>query len=161
MTEPVDCFVCSKHRGEESVPGGLIYEDALVFANHIAVPPEGRAYLGWCFVETRRHVPGLADLRDEEALAIGVLAAHLSRALKAELQAEQIYAFVLGDRVPHLHIHLIARHPGTPQEYWGVHVDEWPQAPKGNEAEVAALVARLRARLKLPVSPQKGRPPWP
>jgi hypothetical protein len=26
-----DCFVCRKHRGEIGVPGGAIYEDALVY----------------------------------------------------------------------------------------------------------------------------------
>jgi diadenosine tetraphosphate (Ap4A) HIT family hydrolase len=59
-----------------------------------------------------------------------------------------VYAFVVGDRVPHLHIHLIPRHPGAPQEYRGVRVDEWPDAPRGDQAEVAALVNRLRLRLQ-------------
>lgn len=147
MTERVDCFICRKHRGEEPAPGGAIYVDDVVYASHRAPPPDGRVYLGYCFVEPRRHAAGLAELRDEEAQAIGRLVARLSRALRAELHAENVYAFVLGDRVPHLHIHLIPRHPGAPREYWGVHVDEWPDAPQGGEAEIAALVARLRMRL--------------
>jgi diadenosine tetraphosphate (Ap4A) HIT family hydrolase len=145
--EETDCFVCRKHRGEEAVPGGPIYEDDLFFVSHRAPSPGERAYLGWCFVEPRRHVPGLADLTDAEAQIIGLLAARLSRALKAELNAEHVYAFVIGDHVPHLHVHLIVRHPGAPREYWGVHVDEWPQAPTGDEDEIVALVARLGARL--------------
>ncbi|MBM4467891.1 MAG: HIT family protein [Chloroflexi bacterium] len=148
MTERADCFVCRKHRGEEPVPGGPIYEDGLVYASHKAPPLDGRAYLGWCFVEPRRHAPGLADLTDAEAQAIGWLVARLSRALKAELNAEQVYAFVIGDRVPHLHVHLIPRHLDAPREYWGLRVDEWPEAPKGDEAEIAALVARLRTRIQ-------------
>ncbi len=146
--EPSACFVCRKHQGEEVVPGGPIYQDDLVYASH-AAPLEGdQAYLGWCLVEPRRHAPGLADLTDEEARAVGLLVARLSRALKAELQAEHVYAFVLGHHVDHLHVHLVARHPGTPREYWGGRVDEWPDAPKGDEAQIAALVARLRARLE-------------
>jgi diadenosine tetraphosphate (Ap4A) HIT family hydrolase len=151
-----DCFVCRKHRGEEPVVGGPIYQDELVLASHAAVPAEGRAYLGWCFVEPRRHVGALGDLSDAEAGAVGRLVARLSRALQAELQAEHVYAFVLGDRVPHLHVHLIVRHPGAPREYWGTHVDEWPDAPRGDGAEVAALVARLRARLA--TDPEKPSP---
>jgi len=147
VTERVDCYICRKHRGEEPVPGGPIYEDNLVYASHVRLSPDGRAYLGWCFVETRRHAPGLADLTDAEAQSIGWLVARLSRDLKEELQAEHVYAFVLGDHVPHLHVHVIPRHPGAPQEYWGVRVDEWPDAPRGDEAEIAALVTRLRARL--------------
>jgi diadenosine tetraphosphate (Ap4A) HIT family hydrolase len=147
LTEQGDCFVCRKHRGAEPVPGGPIYEDDLVHASHARMAPEGHAYLGWCFVEPRRHTPGLPELTDEEAKAIGWLVARLSRALKAELEAERVYAFVLGDRVPHLHVHLIPRHRGTPQAYWGVKVDEWPEAPRGDESAIAALVARLRATL--------------
>ncbi|MFQ5342437.1 MAG: HIT family protein [Anaerolineae bacterium] len=148
VTDRALCFVCRKHQGEEPVPGGPIYEDDLVYASHQAVPAEGCAYLGYCFVDLRRHAPGLADLTDAEAQAVGRLVAHLSRALKAELHAENVYAFVVGDRVPHLHIHLIPRHPGAPQEYCGVRVDEWPDAPRGDEAEVTALVNRLRLRLQ-------------
>ena len=75
------------------------------------------------------------------------MATRLSRALEAELNAEHVYAFVLGHHVPHLHVHVIARHPGAPREYWGFKVDEWPDAPHGGVDEVAALVVRLRARL--------------
>ncbi|HIQ04427.1 MAG TPA: HIT family protein [Anaerolineae bacterium] len=149
MTEHADCFVCRKHRGEEWVPGGPIYEDDLVYASHKAPRPGGRAYLGYCFVDLRRHAPSLADLTNAEAQAIGRLVARLSRALIEELHAENVYAFVVGDRVPHLHFHLIPRHPGTPEEYWGARIDEWPDVPTGDEAEIAVLVARLRARLQV------------
>jgi histidine triad (HIT) family protein len=147
VTEQADCYVCRKHRGEEAVPGGPIYEGALIYASHVRLSPDGRAYLGWCVVEPRRHAPGLADLRDAEAQAIGLLVSHLSCALKEELHAEHVYAFVLGDHVPHLHVHVVPRHPGAPQKYWGIHVDEWPEVPTGNEAEIAELVTRLRVRL--------------
>ena len=133
--------------GQEAAPGGPIYEDALVYASHVAPKPGERAYLGWCLVEPRRHAPGLADLIEEEAQVIGSLLARVSRALKEELNAEHVYAFVLGHHVPHLHVHVIVRHRGAPQEYWGVRVDEWPEAPQGDQADIAALVARLRARL--------------
>jgi histidine triad (HIT) family protein len=99
-------------------------------------------------VEPKRHAPGLADLSDVEAQALGLLVARLSRALKASESAEHVYAFVLGDLVPHLHIHVVPRYPGAPREYWGMHVDEWPEAPRGGPEEMAALCARLRASLE-------------
>ena len=46
---------------------------------------------------------------------------------------------------PHLHLHLIPRYPGAPREYWGMRVDEWPDAPRGEAAEIAALCEQLRA----------------
>jgi hypothetical protein len=44
---PVDCFICRKHRGEISIPGGPIYQDDLLYAGHIAIPDEQTSvYLG-------------------------------------------------------------------------------------------------------------------
>lgn len=143
-----DCLVCRKHRGELPEPGGLVYEDSLARAGH-AFLPEGRdrVYLGWLMVEPKRHLPELADLTDDEARAVGLALSRLSRALLRETNAEHIYSFVLGHHVPHLHVHLLPRYPGTPPEYWGLNLDEWPDAPTGAAAEVEALCGRLRAAL--------------
>jgi len=144
-----DCFVCRKHRGETRTPGVPIYQDELLYAGHAEFPSgEETAYLGYLMAEPRRHVPGLADLTAEEAQALGLLVARLSRALKEQEGAEHVYAFVLGDRVPHLHVHLVPRYPGAPPEYWGIHVDEWPEAPRGGAASVAAVCRRLRRYLE-------------
>ena len=143
------CFVCRKHRGEIIVPGGAIYEDALLYAVHIAGANDAdqTAYVGWLIVEPKRHAPGLGDLTAEEAAALGVLVSRLARALCAVAGAEHVYSFVLGDHVPHLHVHLAPRYPGTPRAYWGTRVDEWPQAPRGGPAEMAAVCAQLRHAL--------------
>jgi diadenosine tetraphosphate (Ap4A) HIT family hydrolase len=146
---PETCFICRKHRGLESIPGGAIYDDERVYAGHVQMRQgQTAAYLGYLMLEPKRHARGLADLNDEEAQALGRLAVRLSRALERSEHVEHVYAFVLGDGVPHLHIHLVPRYPGAPQEYWGVHVDEWPEAPRGGPAEMAALCARLRETLK-------------
>jgi diadenosine tetraphosphate (Ap4A) HIT family hydrolase len=145
----LDCIVCQKHRGAISLPGGAIYEDDLVYAGHAQIPEgQAAAYLGYLMVEPKRHAPGLADLTDVEAQAVGLLVTRLGRALKACTAAEHIYSFVLGHHVAHLHIHVVPRYPGAPRQYWGVHVDEWPDAPHGGPNEIADLCARLRAHLK-------------
>ena len=145
---PTECLVCRKHRGEISEPGGAIYDDGLVRAGHTLLGPHGApAYLGYLFVEPKRHAAGFADLTDREAQALGVLVARLSRALTRGGGAEHVYAFVLGDHVPHLHVHLVPRYPNTPREYWGVEVTGWPDAPRGGPDEIAALCDRLRAHV--------------
>ncbi len=149
--QQTDCFICRKHRGEIVVPGGAIYEDDLLYASHIGnVQPqeEQPIYLGYLMAETKRHSPDLAGLTNIEAQAIGLLITRLSRALKATEGAEHIYAFVLGDHVPHLHVHIVPRYPGAPREYWGIHVDEWPGAPRGGLQEVIALCERIRTYLE-------------
>jgi hypothetical protein len=44
-------------------------------------------------------------------------------------------------------LHIWARYPGTPEEYWRERVDEWSGSPKGGKDEVVALSQRLRAFL--------------
>lgn len=142
------CFVCRKHRGEVSLPGGAIYQDAWVYAGHAQIQAgQATAYLGYLMAEPKRHAPGLADLTDAEAQALGLLVVRLGRALVSTEGAEHVYAFVLGDGVPHVHVHVVPRYPGAPREYWGVHVDEWPAAPRGGPGEIAGLCARVRAYL--------------
>lgn len=149
------CFICRKHQGEIVIPGGAIYEDELVYAGHALLPDNQTNYLGYLIAETKRHAPDLADLTNEEAQALGLLVARLSRALKGSEGAERVYAFVLGDAVSHVHIHVVPRYPGAPREYWGVHVDEWPDAPRGGPQEVEAMRARLRDYL-MPASTKRA-----
>ncbi|MBN2470744.1 MAG: HIT domain-containing protein [Anaerolineae bacterium] len=142
MTEQ-DCFICRKHANAGDLPGGAIYEDDLLFVSHAQAGEQG-AYLGYLFIETRRHVAALDGLDVNEAATVGVLAARLAQALKATEGADHVYAFVLGDGAPHFHMHIVPRYPGAPREFYGPRVDEWPEAPRGGPDEVAALVARVR-----------------
>jgi histidine triad (HIT) family protein len=148
-----DCFVCRKHQDRGSLmPGGPVAEDELVVVSHIVTPDVlggdgATAYLGHLLVEPLRHAPGLADLTDNEARNVGWWCTRTSQALRHVAGAEHVYAAVIGDEVPHLHVHLLPRFPGTPREYWWTRVDEWPQARRGNAAEVEALVHDLRRYL--------------
>jgi histidine triad (HIT) family protein len=145
---PMECFVCRKHRGEIVVAGGAIYEDALVYAGHAAAPPgQATVYRGYLIAEPKRHAPGWEDLTAAEAAALGQLLSRLCRALRTSEGAEHIYLAVLGDRVPHLHVHLLPRYPGTPQDYWGMQLDEWPGAPQADDQTVASVCERLRRAL--------------
>ena len=143
-----DCLVCRKHRGELALTGGIIYEDDLISISHAQLFGEEKDhYLGHVFVESKRHVPELADLTDREAAAIGLW---VSRVAKALLQTEgmvHVYSFFIGDGVPHVHVHVIGRYPGAPHDYWGPRVDDWPGAPRGGEVEIAQVADRVRAYL--------------
>lgn len=99
-------------------------------------------------MEPKRHVPSLAQLTPEEARQIGLYVSLTAKALQQVCGVEHVYSFVLGDRVPHLHIHVIGRYPGAPPEFRGIKVDEWPDAPHGSIEEIAGLAARLRDFLR-------------
>src|SRR6478609_7922602 len=126
-----ECLVCRKHRGEIEVPGGELAGDEVATVAHVPrLDGEAETYLGWFVVEPRRHTPARGTATDEEAASIGVLVARAARALGAE-GAEHVCSFVLGHGVPHLHVHVVGRGPGTPREWWGVRLPEWPDARQG------------------------------
>ncbi len=140
------CFFCDQQSGRVPVIGGPIYQDELVYANHWFDSSEP-TYLGYLTVQTRRHVHHWADLTNAEAQAIGLLIARLSRAIKECLRAEHTYVVYYAEVVPHLHVLLTARYPGTPEEYWRWKVYDWPHAPRGGAEEVAALCDKVRTYL--------------
>jgi diadenosine tetraphosphate (Ap4A) HIT family hydrolase len=143
-----DCFVCEKHRQGAAAPGGVAFEDDLVFVGHILPPDLEDAYLGYLIVEPKRHVAGWGQLRDEEAAALGKTINSVAAALRDSEGAEHVYTLTLGDAVPHLHVHLIPRYPFTPREFWGLSVREWPDAPRGGEVAISALIGRVREALR-------------
>ena len=147
-TPPAHCFVCAKHALDDGAPGGILFEDELVYAGH-AYPLTGPAvaYRGYLVAEPRRHAVGLGDLTDPEAAALGLLVNRLARALKDVAGAEHVYSFVLGDGLAHLHVVVAPRYPGTPREYWGVRLREWPEAPRLDEQGMRRLVTSLGAHI--------------
>lgn len=144
-----DCVICRQHRGEEPTPGGEILADDLVVAVHAYHPEQNPTpYLGHVLVEPKRHVGGVAELDDAEAAAIGVAVSRCARAITSSEGAEHVYVAVLGHHVPHLHVHLVPRYPGTPREYWNpLTIDEWPGARHGGPDDVAAVTGRIRRAL--------------
>jgi diadenosine tetraphosphate (Ap4A) HIT family hydrolase len=96
----------------------------------------------------RRHVARFGELTDDESAAVGRAAARLARALTEAGGAEWVYSAVIGSGVPHFHLHLFPRYPGTPREVAWYEVDEWEGAPHGGAEEIAVLVGHLRTRME-------------
>lgn len=144
------CFICEKHDRGADVPGGVIYDDGVIYAGHTHPLDAEDAALGYLMVEPRRHVSLLGDLTDEEAAAMGVVVNRLSRALRDVIGAEHVYSFVFGDRVPHLHVHLAPRYPGTPPGLFGlgaVHIQRSKAVRRGAVKDIDQVCSRLRATL--------------
>ncbi|RIW32067.1 HIT family protein [Bacillus salacetis] len=138
------CFICDKHAGKINTSGVKIFEDEYVYVGHI--DRNGKPnYLGHIMIDLKRHAPSLADMTEGEAEAFGVTMSRVSKALKESENAEHIYSLVSGNSVPHLHMHIVARYPGTPEEYWGpMEVYDWEDAPMGGSREVVDLCIRLK-----------------
>jgi diadenosine tetraphosphate (Ap4A) HIT family hydrolase len=143
------CLICDKHELGDAAEGGVVYEDELVYVGHIHTLRAPTAYRGWCVIEPKRHVAELGDLTEDEAEAVGRLLRSVAAALREALDAEHVYAFVFGDGVPHLHVHVVPRYAGTPIEYWGARLNEWPAAPRVDRGSMTDVVSKMRAHLKM------------
>lgn len=122
--------------------GGLL-ADALTVTYHRPPEADGRAYRGHLLVTSRRHASDLAALTPDEAAAVGRAAARYAAALRA-LGAERVYSATIGHGVDHLHVHLLPRWPGTPDEVPWHAVDAWPGATRLPPDDIAELVRGLR-----------------
>lgn len=142
-----DCLVCQEHRLEVPLPGDHLVEAEDVVAFHLPPwPPADDVYLGYLMLTPRRHVAGFADLGEGESAAVGRYISRLSRALRTP-GAERVYLAVVGHGVPHLHIHLIPRWPGTPADVSWLHVDDWEGARRGDFAAAEVMAGQIRAAL--------------
>jgi ATP adenylyltransferase len=141
------CLICAKHRGEGPLGGFRVWENEHSLVFHRPVDGSGTTMPGYLFVESRRHVPYLADLTDEEAAAIGRTVRRAAAGLRAELDADFVFSAVAGMSQAHFHQHLFVRHRGTPAEYGWMSGDEWPEVPRHSDQKINDLCVRLRAHL--------------
>lgn len=140
-----DCQICAKHRGEGPLQGELVAQLNGFWIYHAPPGEDGRAPLGYLFIESDRHAPYLDDLTDDESAALGRLRSRLARALRAELAPQHVFSAVIGRGMAHFHEHLTSRPPDTPADVPWHRSDEF--AARADQQAVADLAERLRARL--------------
>jgi len=61
---------------------------------------------GFAYLEPKRHIRYITELDGAEAATFGAVIARCTQALKDVTGAEVVYAYIFGDGVPHLHVHL-------------------------------------------------------
>jgi len=143
-----DCIICQKHSDTGPLAGGVrVWEDEHVAVFHKLLDDDGTTFLGYLFIETRRHVAYLDELTDEETVAAAQARRRLAAGLKASLDASHVFAAVVGRGVPHFHEHVFARYTGTPDDITWLDGVEWEGAGRGGSAAVEALADQLRAYL--------------
>jgi len=138
------CLICNKHKESADI----VFRDDIVSISHlIQHPDKSDNYLGYYMVESNRHFRGMYDATDKEMESIGRILKHLSQSLMRVLDAEHVYAFIIGEGLEHFHIHVVARYRNAPREYWGPSVDDWPDAPRGGIQEIRDMNKRMRKEL--------------
>ena len=99
MTE--DCIFCKIGAGE--IPAKKVYEDD----DYIAVLDINPMSKGHTLLVTKQHYANFLDVPPEDAKELFAKVQMLSATLKEKLGAQLIYLMVMGDEVPHVHVHMI------------------------------------------------------
>jgi diadenosine tetraphosphate (Ap4A) HIT family hydrolase len=107
MPPPASCVICRGPEGDEELDRLEVWRDA---GWRLTMARRGST-LGFAYLEPIRHIPYLADLDGGEAANFGAVIARASATLREASGAKLVYAFVFGDGVPHLHIHLAPNIP--------------------------------------------------
>lgn len=105
MTEPKqNCIFCKIAKGE--IPCNKIFEDKgfLVFLD---IKPVNHGHL---LIIPKKHIVWMQEADDKVISDIFKLTKKMMLALKKSLQCDYVQMSVVGNEVPHFHIHLIPRY---------------------------------------------------
>ena len=102
------CMLCDVAEADAFFDRVRVYDDGLW---RMSVVRRG-AVAGFADLEPHRHIPYVTDLEGAEAETFGVVLARVTRALRDVAGAELTYAYVFGERVPHLHVNLAPHREG-------------------------------------------------
>jgi diadenosine tetraphosphate (Ap4A) HIT family hydrolase len=143
LVDASDCPMC--RGGEEDLFLADLPSSRVVLQNDGDFP-------GYCVLQYKRHVTEIHQLSSAERAQWVEDVAAVAAAVQAVCEPYKINYAVLGNLVPHLHCHVIPRHPDD--GYWGQPI--WAR-PAGSERglsaeEYAALRDRLRGALQRSLS---------
>ncbi|KZK99209.1 hypothetical protein [Pseudovibrio sp. Ad26] len=141
-----DCFVCTKHKTlSPDLAMNIDGYNDFVVAHAPDRTADSTNLIGTLIIEPRVHVQNWSELNPQQAAQLWSLIGRVTGTLYAHSQIEHVYTWVFGDAVSHLHVWLMPRYKGTPREYWGIKVSEWPEAPKGGQVQMASFIKELNA----------------
>lgn len=140
-----ECIICDKHNDFLKYTGEVILERGGWAVTHFPFVDGQKATKGYLLIETKRHIQEFTEMNESEALALGELIAAGTKLIKEKMGAEHVYLFRINDKVPHLHLHLVPRYPGTPREFWGFKISEWTGNPKIGLNEIHDVAKNLKS----------------
>lgn len=75
------------------------------------------AFRGYCILVSRRHVTEITDLDADERRMLFDDVTRVASAIQTECRPRKLNYAILGNEVPHLHVHIIPRYPDD--GWWG------------------------------------------
>jgi len=139
------CPFCAEGRPDETKHGVRFFAGELTDA----YLSRGGVQPGLSHVYFRgRHVVEPTELSAEEAARFFAELLQVGRAIERVFEPVKVNYDILGNSVPHLHVHVIPRYADDPRPEWPFPfpTDEPPPLP---DAELRAYAERLRAAARL------------
>lgn len=129
------CFFCE-------VLGADDHWSLIAQCSHTATFLNGRQFeVGQCVVVPRRHVPTILELNEQECSAVMTAARRISAVMMEMFEPDGILLYqnngeASGQEVPHFHLHVVPRQPGSD---WGLgppHIARLEKRPAKLDHEV-------------------------
>jgi len=140
-TSEPGCPLCGLVSAVTSSGKGLVMAEPEVVVMHL--PQTGDdVYLGHLLVMPRSHVPSYGRLSPNQAGALGVALSRCGAALEG-MGAERTYTYTIGHGTEHLHVNMVPRWPGTPDDVPWNTLSAWEGARRGGPDEVAETIEQL------------------
>ena len=125
-----ECIFCKIVNGE--IPAKKVYEDE----THLAFLDIRPASKGHTLVIPKQHYATFLDIPEEENKELFALVQKLGGKLKAALNAQLIFLVVMGEEVPHTHVHLIPYYGTMPVSFTGQDTTDLDQVLKELEGKL-------------------------
>jgi diadenosine tetraphosphate (Ap4A) HIT family hydrolase len=108
MTMKSDCAICAGATRDGELERLEVWRDAH-WRLTVSISSE---VAGFAYLEPLRHIPFITDLDGAEAASFGPAMARCTRTLREVTGADVVYAYIFGDGIPHLHVHLAPHRAG-------------------------------------------------
>ena len=135
------CAICSLHRNLSHLAEHELWRsDRWLLRHH----PQPSPLVGWCLLDSWRHLGGPIDFAPAEAREWGLIVQQAAQLVKADSDCDRVYAIAFGEGARHLHLHLIPA-TGTmtavPHGRWLIFFGEW--RPVRSRLRVPSVGARF------------------
>lgn len=142
-----DCPYCREHEASPTADPRLVAE----LASGRVLLQDDAQFRGYCILVFRRHAAELFELSAEERGQLMEDVSRVARAVKETFGPLKLNYAILGNLVPHVHVHVIPRYPDD--GWWGQSPWARPDAERrtlsandleGCRQQLAAAMARQR-----------------
>ena len=150
MTTAPECRICGLNARFDQ--GALPLRERIAHDAHWRVACASVALPGWLVLVSRRHVPAVAQLSDEEAAALGAWQVRLSRALQEATGCRKTYVACYAERegFRHVHFHIVPRAADLPADLHGPGIFELlkPEAAPAAPRHIDQIARTLHELLR-------------